>query len=216
MICSNLASKPILLIWPSQAIITRMDNLRKVFSLYASINLLQLLLFVAALLFFFSCSSKTDSKQNEVLKDSFFNQVPEPAIDSVVAGEANLSKQSCFITAITEKGGEIFLHADYIQRLDGERAIEEAKKRGDADTSKIDGKVDIGVVNDYYIINDNPKIRRLPLDPSVRFEFQENPDGLGGKIESNLKGLKLLYKDAIFELTLRDGKVVKVYEIFVP
>lgn len=170
---------------------------------------------IILVLCFTSCGSNGEGKTSAFKAASVDLSVMDP-IDSTALTRGKQSKQTCFITNITEQEGQVFIHADYIQRIDGQRAVEEAKKRGDADTFFLDGKMQIGVPNDYYVINDNPKIRKLLLDPTVKFEFVENPDRLEGKVENNLDGLKLIYKDAQFELTIKDGIVVKVFEIFVP
>jgi hypothetical protein len=130
--------------------------------------------------------------------------------------EKGAKEETCFIKKIVEEKGQVFIYADYIQRLDGDKAIEEAKKRGDADTAIIDGKMVIGVVNDYYIINDNPTVRKLLLDSVAKFELVVNPDRYDGKVKNTLQGLKLVYEDTPFVLTIKNGRVIKVFEIFVP
>jgi hypothetical protein len=168
------------------------------------------------IIFCFSCTANNST--GHVTKNKMASLVSAAKSNdaSYAAVEKEVKEVTCFIKKMSEEKGQVFIYADYIQRLDGEKAIEEAKRRGDADTAMIDGKMVIGVVNDYYIINDNPTIRKLPLDLAAKFEFVENPDRYGGKVQNTLQGLRLIYEDTPFVLTIKNGRVVKVFEIFVP
>jgi hypothetical protein len=166
--------------------------------------------------FCFSCAannSKGEASKSEKVSSA---STEKNNIDTITKIGNEVKEETCLIRKISEENGQVFIYTDYIQRLEGEKAVEEAKKRGDADTAIIDGKMVIGVVNDYYIINDNPKIRKLPLDSAAKFEFVENPDRYDGKVTNTLQGLKLIYEDIPFILTLKNGRVIKVFEIFVP
>jgi hypothetical protein len=185
--------------------------------LSANSNIMQLFtIFIIAIFFCFSCTtnnSKGQSADNEMVPLASATKGSEKHIASV---EKESGEVTCLIKKITEENGRVFIHADYIRRLDGERAIEEAKKRGDADTNMIDGKMVIGVVNDYYTINDNPKVRKLPLDAAAKFELVVNPDRYEGKVTNSLQGLKLIYEDTPFIVTLKNESVIRIVEIFVP
>jgi hypothetical protein len=164
----------------------------------------------------FSCASNDLNSQTSENKNLSSASPTKDREETIAPLEKEAREETCFITKITIENGQVFIHADYIQRLGGERAVEEAKKRGDADTAMIDGKMIIGLVNDYYIINDNPTIRKLPLDPAAKFELFVNPDRHEGKVTNTLQGLKLIYEETPFVLTLKNGRVTKVFEIFVP
>lgn len=97
------------------------------------------------------------------------------------------------------------IDADYIQMFEGEAALAAAKKNGDVDTTYGEnGKIlDIYIPNDFYILNENPKIRRLELLPNTKIIFQsineETP------LDSRL-----------FKLFLKNNKVIKIEEVYLP
>ena len=67
--------------------------------------------------------------------------------------------QYCFVTKVYDKEGDTYIDADYVQFLMGDAAIAAAKKKGEAEA----------VQDDYYIVNDNPKIRSLKLRPDFQY-----------------------------------------------
>jgi hypothetical protein len=167
------------------------------------------------IVFCFSCADNSTGQAAHKQMEPFASTSKRNNASSASV-EKGAKEETCFIKKIAEENGQVFVYADYIQRLDGEKAIEEAKKRGDADTAIVDGKMVFDVVNDYYIINDNPTLRKLPLDPVAKFELVVNPDRFDGKVKNTLQGLKLIYEDTPFILTIKNGRVIKVFEIFVP
>lgn len=123
-----------------------------------------------------------------------------------------------FITEIFQYGDSVFLNADYIQFLTGHSAIKAAIREGRADTSYIDGKMHVGVPNDYYILNNNPKLRKLRIDEDCEFEFLSWLDRVDIKsVENPLSTLKNIYKDAPFILTLnKEETIIRIEEVFLP
>jgi hypothetical protein len=160
-----------------------------------------------------SCSNQDSVKAVTPGVDSV-TEIPNNITDPDFANKGEVKEETCFIKNIAQENGQVFIYADYIQRFSGERAIEEAKKRGDADTFYVDGKREIAVVNDYYIVNASQKIRKLALDSTAVFELQYNPDA--GRIDNNLSGLKKIYKESVFILTVKNESVIKIFEIFIP
>ncbi|MBA4370992.1 MAG: hypothetical protein C0418_05365 [Coriobacteriaceae bacterium] len=62
-----------------------------------------------------------------------------------------VAKQFCFIKDLTEAGGTYSLVLDYAQMLSGKAAADAAAARGEESPPP----------NDYFIVNDNPKLRTL-------------------------------------------------------
>ena len=135
-------------------------------------------------------------------------------IDKDVYGK----KQYCDINEVIKSGDTTFINADYIQFLTGQEAINAAISHHQADTFKTDdGKIQIGVPNDYYIVNDNKKIRRLQIDKNCVFHLELNPDRFHEIKDNSLESLTKIYKDSPFILTLNDKNiVVEIKEVFLP
>ncbi len=112
------------------------------------------------------------------------------------------------------------LDADYVQMLTGEEAVVAAQKRGEADsTFDDDGNlIEVAVPNDYYIVNENPLIRRLPVSLSVRLDMlvEQIPPSAPKIPVTPLQRLHKMYRHALFELTLVGETVVKIKEVYLP
>jgi len=68
-------------------------------------------------------------------------------------------KFDVFIKKLYKSGDTLYMDADYVQLLWGDEAVKKAAQ---------DGRPD--VVNDtYYIANDNPKIRKIPMVPDGKY-----------------------------------------------
>jgi len=113
--------------------------------------------------------------------------------------------QYCYITAVRQKDGATYIDADYIQFLMGDAAITAAKKKHDK------------VLDDYYIINDNPAIRSLKLTGNFRYIGVES-DSAFQQGEDALKRLQAAVKNnQVFVLTFnQQGEVVEIMEQFLP
>jgi hypothetical protein len=123
-----------------------------------------------------------------------------------------------FIVRVIEKGDSSFIDADYIQYFTGQAAIDAAISAHQADTFKTeDGKTHVDVPNDYFIVNESNRIRRLALDKNCSFDLIINPDRNPPITDNTLGSLKKVHKDAPFLLTLNnDGAITKIKEIFIP
>ena len=128
------------------------------------------------------------------------------------------SEKYAFIVGNIQKGDSTYIDADYIQYLTGQSAIDAAVKKHEADTFQTeDGKTHVDVPNDYFIVNDNKKIRRLFLNKNCSIELVINPEGIPPIIDNSLQSLKKVDRESPFLLTLNDkGIVTKIKEIFVP
>ena len=103
----------------------------------------------------------------------------------------------------------------------GEEANEQAAMRGD----------EVPVPNDVYIVNDNPKIRPLPLAPSVELllidwnqccetAFGADLDAFATAIDSsgftNIGGWRYTGQNSPYWVTIEGGDVVLIEEQFLP
>jgi len=123
------------------------------------------------------------------------------------------TEQYSLILKVYTENGKNYLDADYVQYLIGDKAIEEAKKNGDADAFIVDGKKIYAVPNDYYIVNKNKTIRKIELSYNPKFNLL---------IGENLKGsntfenFKKNYHDTLYILRLKNNKIIEVKEVFIP
>lgn len=100
---------------------------------------------------------------------------------------------------IYSENNKKYIDADYVQYFTGKKAIEEAKKRNEADKHIINGETVYSVPNDIYIVNENNKIRKLEVSNNVKLDYLKND-----------------YKDKLFLLTIQNEKVVDIKEIITP
>jgi hypothetical protein len=109
---------------------------------------------------------------------------------------------------------------DLAYMLTGEAANQAAKKHGD----------EVPPPNDYYIVNDNPKLRTVPLSPDVRLVFIEWSHCCDETFEASLEAFARaldegemtidghVYKGRLspYWLLARDGEVVRIEEQYLP
>lgn len=127
------------------------------------------------------------------------------------------SLQYVFIKGIVQTSDSIFLDADYIQYLTGETAIEAAKEAGAADTTKTEGgQIQIGVPNDYFILNENAKSRRLPISEDCKYDFLISLDRPNRINDNSPESLRKIYEDGPFLLAISNGIIFEITEVFTP
>lgn len=93
-------------------------------------------------------------------------EVVPPATGASATGPTE--RQPGIVLGVTNSGGTNILRIDYIQFLTGGEANDAAAAHGD----------ETPVPNDYYIVNDNPKIREFPIQPGIPVFVVTTPDGL--------------------------------------
>ncbi|MGA5299786.1 hypothetical protein ACPCHT_07650 [Nucisporomicrobium flavum] len=108
-----------------------------------------------------------------------------------------------YVTAV----GEGTLTMDLVEFLTGDKAAKEWKKR-------YPGESDETPPNDYFIVNDNKKKRTLPLASKVPVLVTDGD--ATADTEVGVAGLKKRLEHTLYWLTVKDGKVVKVQEQFLP
>lgn len=163
-------------------------------------------LLTSIILFLTACNDQDSTMDTPADMDSVTKTEPPPILEEYV-----------FIKNITGNNGNVIIHADYIQFLTNEEATEAAKRMHQADTVMIDGKMSISVPNDYFIINEDSTTQLLQLDPGASFELlvemrRASPE----KVTNSLEGLQLIYSGSPFILTVQNGKIIKVEEVFIP
>lgn len=124
--------------------------------------------------------------------------------------------------------GRHFVFADHATRRDdgsatvtfdlayfyrGDRAVLEAEERGDE------------VVNDYYIVNDNPRLRTLSLADAVDVSYipesaccEQRRGDVDAWLESVLETNPTDYpgKDVPWWITVRGGQIVRIRQQYLP
>ena len=100
-----------------------------------------------------------------------------PAVETTPPAEADgaseepgeVAKQFCYIKDLTSGGGKWSLVLDYAQMLSGKAAAEAAAERGEESPPP----------NDYFIVNDNPKLRTFEAAPGAKVTLYY--DGMADK-----------------------------------
>ncbi|MBM7568345.1 hypothetical protein [Paenibacillus sacheonensis] len=131
---------------------------------------------------------------------------------------------TAFIHGIDVQNGKETLQADPIEWFEGKAADEEFLKR-EAD-SGLDGAPD-----GYYIVNDDEKLETLEVDPQAAVVMQIY-DRTGSLVDAttewnqsiSLAKFNAIYRNKAvldvsaypYHLTIKDGKVVRIVQQFVP
>ena len=154
-----------------------------------------------------------DSTQRKIIADTVHAEASNTELlksDSVYA----------YIKKITQKADSVFIDADYIQFFTGDEATEAAKKHHDADTSYDEkGKItSIIADNDYYIVNDNKKIRTLPLSKNVKIETVDMASGPVSSANTTLKDFMSNHANDNFPFILKiaGNEVTAITEVYIP
>jgi hypothetical protein len=123
-----------------------------------------------------------------------------------------------FIKSINLNASPATMVFDLAYFLTGDEANAAAAKRGD----------EVPVPNDYYIVNDNPKLRTLQVSPNVDIELVDWNNCCDKFFKPNWQKLQDSFaleeppmgrykgKFSHYWLTVEDGQVVKIEEQFVP
>jgi len=137
-----------------------------------------------------------------------------PAGDSTPA--STTERQPGMVVAVTGSPGAYVLRIDYVLFLTGPEANAAATAHGDESPPP----------NDYYVVNDNPKIREFPIQTGIPVSVVSNDDGtsdadghtitlaqwvaaLGGPAAD-------VYKASIYWITITDGTITAIEAQYVP
>ena len=143
-------------------------------------------------------------------------QESDSTLNVAINNNDSIKEEHANIIGIVSSNDTVFIDVDYIQYLTGQQAINAAKKNKDADTTGENGKIHVSIPNDYYIVNESKKIRRLKLSEKVAFELIINPDRTHPIIDNSSISFEKIYRDSPFILTISNNEVVKIKELFLP
>ena len=123
-----------------------------------------------------------------------------------------------FVEEVDASGGTLVLDLAYF--LTGEAANEAAAERGD----------EVPVPNDYYIVNDNPRLRTLTLADDVELSLLDWSNCCDERFDGDLETFAQAIEEGMVEaggavyngnlspywLTIEDGEIVRIEEQFLP
>lgn len=143
----------------------------------------------------------------------------EPSEQPAEPEEPQEERQFCYIRDISETPSSYILTVDYALFLTGQEAADAAAAHGDESPPP----------NDYYIVNDNPRLREFEIDTSrvqqVRlYTYAEGVDTDGYEVDldqwvdmflGNLMNGQFV-RDLPYWITLENGKIVAIEEQYLP
>ncbi len=118
-------------------------------------------------------ASQVDSETSDIEDDSEEDAAPEeePADSDGGSAEAvSTSREFTFVDDVRREGGNIVVVLDYAQMLSGEEAARAAEEAGDESPPP----------NDYYIVNENPRLRTFTIPADADVTLTTTHDGLTG------------------------------------
>lgn len=120
------------------------------------------------------------------------------------------------VKAVVSDAGGTRLTIDYIQFLTGAEAADAAAARGDESPPP----------NDYYIINDNPKLREFPIRPDIDVfvvtdaDGSANPAGSTMSLDQWVAAMNgpnaLAFTSQIYYVTVVNGTITSIEAQYVP
>jgi hypothetical protein len=125
-------------------------------------------------------------------------------------------RQPGVVVGVTNSGGASILRIDYVQFLTGGEAADAAAAHGDESPPP----------NDYYVVNDNPKIREFPIQPGIPVTVVTNNDGtsdaaghtipLSQWIAALSGPHALAFKGSLYWVTITNGTVTNIEAQYAP
>ena len=129
---------------------------------------------------------------------------PSPTASEATTQVLPDGRSPVFITSIDATHRKLTF--DLIIFLTGQAAKDEWKKEGNTGD---------GPPNDYLIVNNNPKLRTLPVSSSASITYND-PNNSFAPTSVSLAGLKGPFKYRPFWITVTGGTITKIEEQFVP
>ena len=123
----------------------------------------------------------------------------------------------CFIDTLIQENNKYHLIVDFVNYLTGEKAYNEAMKNGDYFINGNDTIADI--TDDYYIANNNPKLRKFQFFEQVKINTYYAEKGRKTVISKenfidSIKSLNDIY--GLFYIKYNEGKIISIDETFIP
>lgn len=155
-------------------------------------------------------SEKVDSIGVEIKPEEF--EIPEATFRLSTETE----KEHCSVYEILKRNDSTFLKVDFIQFFTNEKAIEEAKKRNEAEYDiEVNGDTSFFVYNDYYIANDTIIFKYFLISDSTKVELLGIlGDSLINFNEKHEATQRLNYSPYIIQI--ESGIITKLSEVFTP
>lgn len=146
-------------------------------------------------------------------------EAPAGADGSDPAGEESpevTEVQPGLVQSLADDGGTWKLSIDYVQFLTGGAAADAATAHGDESPPP----------NDFYVVNDNPKIREFPVQAGIGVVVVTNDDGTsdpGGHALSLSQWASALsgpngavFRSSIYWVTVTDGTITAIRAQYTP
>lgn len=141
---------------------------------------------------------------------------PTAATTGKTPATSDVARQFCFMRGGTWEGSTPYLSVDYAELLSGDEAAAAATAHGSESPPP----------NDYYIVNDNPKLRSIPADPNMTVKAITKSDGMvsGGYSIAFGQWFDVLIgmsgddfvKDRPYWITVKDGTITAIEEQYLP
>lgn len=171
----------------------------------------------ALLILLAGCNLNESNTDRKVIRKNYKTDSPTVKAEPVQPQSAPEKGQYCNIVKAYGRDGAIWIDADYVQFLMGDAAIAAARKKGAADMD-IDKKGDTvwSVPDDYFILNENKKIRSLKLADDMEFiGVQDMTPAPPAKL--TVQYLQSVIKDNLFILSFNNsGEVARIKQQFIP
>lgn len=163
------------------------------------------------------CIESPDKEKSAAPDSTIVPEAPVVREVAVQPQQEPAKGQYCYIDKVYTKGDTSYIEADYVQFLMGKEAVAAARKRGDAEPIVTNGDTTYSLPTDYYILNENKKLRTLKL--AGNFEFVAVAVSADKKASSTapITLLKERAKTGLFILTLdKQETVVTIKEQYLP
>jgi len=140
----------------------------------------------------------------------------QPSAGEGSAPTGPYDRQPGMVVDVANTGGTYVMRIDYVQFLTGGEAADAAAAHGD----------DSPPPNDYYVVNDNPKIRDFPIQAGIPVFVVTNDDGTSdadghtitlAQWVAALSGPEAsTFKASIYWITLENGIITEITAQYVP
>lgn len=177
------------------------------------------LLPLALLLALAACRSEQETSTGRLRMEQVPAAVKGEMSTTETVGETGRSHG--YIRRFYQEQGRYFITVDYVQFLNGEAAVAAARRRNDAQVEVQNGDTLFSVFDDYYIINDDPRQRTLPLSEQATLTLWDRTPGIPlsqyqtTTAEALSKGAAL-FEHAPFVVVTQQGVVVSLTEQYIP
>ncbi len=158
---------------------------------------------------------KSNSKGNKNINNETSTQQQDTLNVTLESG----NNKYCYINKIKRLNNKTYIIVDYIRFLWNDEAIEAAKIDGYAEMEVNNGDTTYFVYNDYYIVNNNPKLRTFLVSDSVIIDlvyYDPNAELKSGFKLKDIINKEFGYSDTPFVIDVKDGLVYRISEQYVP